>query len=95
MKKVWLIPLGLFLAYGCDAADEIEAKIDCRSVCNRYSECFDDGYDVSACQDRCENDVDTGDLAQSNLDDCENCIDDRSCADATFSCTAECIRIVP
>jgi hypothetical protein len=95
MNKVWLIPLGLFLAYGCDAADDIEATIDCDSVCSRYSECFDRNYDVSACRNRCEDSIDTGDLAQSNLDDCENCIDDRSCADATFSCATECISIVP
>jgi hypothetical protein len=95
MNKVWLIPLGLFLAYGCDAADAIEAKIDCHSVCTRYSDCFNADYDVSACQTDCENGVDSGDIDQSNLDDCENCIDDRSCADATFSCATDCISIVP
>jgi hypothetical protein len=90
MKKVWLIPIGLFLAFGCDAADEVEAEIDCNTVCGRYSECFDEDYDISECQDRCEDSVDTGDLAQSDLDDCENCIDDRSCAGATFNCAARC-----
>ncbi len=95
MKKIWLIPVALFLAYGCDAADEIEAEIDCRSVCNRYSECFDEDYDVDACQDSCEDSIDTGDLSQSDLDDCDNCIDDRSCADATFACATDCVSIVP
>jgi hypothetical protein len=95
MKKIWLIPVALFLAYGCDAADDIEAEIDCRSVCNRYSECFDEGYDVGACQDRCEDSIDTGDLSQEDLDECDNCIDDRSCADATFSCATQCLSVVP
>ncbi len=99
MKKAWLIPFGLFLAtglaMGCDAADEIEAEIDCQSVCDRYAECLDEGYDVSACQNDCENDVDSGELAQSDLDDCENCIEDRSCSGATFACATECIGIVP
>jgi hypothetical protein len=95
MKKIWLIPLGVFLAIGCDAADEIEAEIDCRSVCDRYSECFDGDYDVSGCQNDCENAVDSGDLQQSDLDECDNCIEDRSCADATFSCAVECSSIVP
>jgi hypothetical protein len=95
MKKAWLIPLGLFLALGCDAADEIEAEIDCQSVCDRYAECLDSDYDVSACQSSCEDSVDTGDLSQSDLDDCENCIEDRSCANATFACATECVGIVP
>lgn len=95
MKKAWLIPLGVFIALGCDAADEIEAEIDCQSVCDRYAECLDADYDVSACQDRCEDDVDTGDLSQGDLDDCENCIEERSCANATFACATECGSIVP
>jgi len=95
MKKAWLIPVGLFLAFGCDAADQIEAEIDCHSVCDRYSECFDADYDVSACQNDCENGVDNGELAQSDLDECDACIADRSCADATFSCATECLSIVP
>jgi len=95
MKKAWLIPFGLFLAFGCDAADEIEAEIDCNSVCSRYSDCFNEDYDISECQDRCEDSIDRGDLAQSDLDECENCIDDRSCTDATFSCATECLSIVP
>ena len=95
MNKYWLIPVGLFLAYGCDAADQIEAEIDCQSVCDRYAECLDADYDVSACQNDCENSVDSGDLSQSDLDDCENCIEDRSCSGATFACATECIGIVP
>lgn len=95
MKKAWLIPVALFVAFGCDAADEIEAEIDCRSVCNRYAECFDEGFDVSACQNDCENGIDSGDLQQSDLDECDTCIEDQSCAEATFSCATECLSIVP
>ncbi|HWO10499.1 MAG TPA: hypothetical protein VNN80_13500 [Polyangiaceae bacterium] len=95
MKKAWLIPVCVFLAFGCDAADQIEAEIDCHSVCDRYAECFDANHDVSACQNDCENSIDSGDLAQSDLDECDNCIGDRSCASATFSCATECLGIVP
>jgi hypothetical protein len=95
MKKAWLIPLGIFLSVGCAAADKVEAKIDCHSVCDRYSECLDADYDVSACQSSCEDSIDSGDLSQSDLDDCDNCIDDRSCANATFACATECVGIVP
>lgn len=95
MKKAWLIPVGLVLALGCDAADDIEATIDCRSVCDRYAECIDTDYDVSACRDDCENSIDSGDLSQTDLDQCDNCIEDRSCSGATFACATECLSIVP
>ena len=95
MNKLWLIPVALLLAYGCDVDDEIEAEIDCNGICQRYADCFDDDYDVSACQDRCEDDVDQGEISLAEVDQCENCIDDRSCAEGTLSCATECVGIVP
>ena len=95
MKKIWLIPVALLLAHGCDADDEIEAEIDCNGICQRYADCFDDDYDVSACQDRCEDDVDQGEISLAEVDQCENCIDDRSCAEGTLNCATECVGIVP
>jgi hypothetical protein len=95
MIRLCLIPVALILALGCDAADEIEAEVDCRSVCQRYSDCFDEDYDVTACQDRCEDNIDTGEIEQSDVDACDNCIDDRSCAGGVLSCTTECLSVVP
>lgn len=95
MNKIVLIPLGLLLAFGCGTADELEAEIDCQSICDRYSECFDADYDVSACQERCEDNVDTGDIEQEDVDECSDCIDDRSCTGATFACTTQCASVVP
>jgi hypothetical protein len=92
-----IIPVAaLMLAFAsCDAADEIEAEFDCQSICERYSECFDAEYDVSACQGRCENDIDSGEIEQNDVDACADCIDDRSCSGATFNCAAECVSVVP
>ncbi len=95
MNKLWLVPVGFLLAFSCDTADEIEAEIDCQSICDRYAECFDDGYDVSACQDRCEDNIDTGDIEQRDVDECSDCIDDKSCTGAAFSCASECLSVVP
>jgi len=38
------------LANGCGTADEV---FDCQSVCTRYHDCYDSGYDVDACRQRC------------------------------------------
>jgi hypothetical protein len=95
MKRLFMIPVAFILAFGCDAKDEIEAEIDCRSICQRYSDCFDDDYDVSACQDRCEDDIDQGELEQSDVDECDNCIDEASCAGDALSCATQCVGIVP
>ncbi|MEY2931465.1 MAG: hypothetical protein RL033_2214 [Pseudomonadota bacterium] len=79
----------------CGVEKEIENEIDCQSICDRYSDCFDADYDVQSCQNRCENDVDSGDLTFEEVDACSDCIDDRSCASGTLSCTTECLGIVP
>lgn len=79
----------------CSASEEIENEIDCHGICQRYSDCFDDSYDVSACQERCENDTDEGELTFEEVDACEDCIDDRSCASGTLNCATECAGIVP
>lgn len=97
MKKLRLLalPLAVLMAASCDLTDEVEAEIDCHGICQRYADCFDEDYDVSACQDRCEDDVDRGELTQAEVDTCDDCIDDRSCAEGTLNCATECLDIVP
>ena len=102
MLKSFRLALVLTLSAGCalslaacGAEKELENEIDCQSICQRYSDCFDADYDVSGCQDRCENDVDGGELTFNEVDACSDCIDDRSCANGTLSCVTECAGIVP
>jgi hypothetical protein len=102
MLKITRIALVLSLAAGsalsfaaCGVEQEIENEIDCQEICQRYSDCFDADYEVSACQDRCESDVDSGELTFDEVDACSDCIDDRSCASGTLSCATECVGIVP
>ncbi len=78
-----------FAGAGCD---EAEQTIDCGKICNRYEECIEDDYDVSACTDRCDEMLDSD---SDRADECEACIDDRSCTGAVFNCATECAGIVP
>lgn len=91
--------ISLFLALGfcgavvgCDDADE---AFDCLAICDRYSECVSDEYDVDECADRCEMNADEDANFADKADSCEACIDDRSCVEAAFPCAAECSGIVP
>ena len=75
---------------------ETEEFVDCHKICDRYQECFDSNYDVSACRDRCETSSDNDPGFESKVDACESCIDDgQSCSGAAFNCSNECIGIVP
>lgn len=82
--------------FGCgEAADEVTNSIGCGEVCARYSDCFDADYDVEGCTDRCEDDADASEDKEQRLEICNACIDDRSCSEATFDCTDDCVGIVP
>ena len=77
-------------APGCDSAED---AYDCHQICNRYEDCFDDGYDVDACESKCEDRADTDGYTEQ-ASDCESCLDDKSCTES-FACAAECAGIVP
>ncbi len=83
---------GLFVTFGCEGtlAENIDEASDCRSVCNRYADCFDSSYDVDSCIDRCTSGSDDGNVA----DACEACVDDASCSES-FGCAVECAGVVP
>jgi hypothetical protein len=81
---------------GCgDTVDEVTNSITCGEVCEQYADCFDADYDVDGCIDRCENDATANEDQERRLEICDACIDDRSCAEATFNCTDDCVGIVP
>lgn len=87
-----LVFVGLSTSHGCGKADEI---FDCQSVCSRYKDCFDSGYDVSRCRDQCRSRSESDPSVRAAADKCEACIDDKSCASGAFSCTLDCGVIVP
>ena len=99
MRKMrTFLPLGLaaFLGFFVGAScDEIDAAFDCQQVCERYQDCFDSSYDVGACRSRCRTRSDQDSSTRQAADACENCMDDMSCASTVFSCSDDCVSIVP
>lgn len=89
----WLA-LSFAFAAPITACDEADRQLDCRDICSRYSDCFDESYDVSACAERCDENADNSENFDQKVDVCENCLDDRSCT-GSFACTAECAGVVP
>lgn len=94
-----LIPIAgalLFSACGSDnPVNQVENKITCHDVCQRYSDCYDSNYDVSGCTDRCTNDSTAEQQKDDELKTCDDCIGDKSCISATFNCGNECSSFVP
>ena len=92
MKSMKSLLLCLLFATGCDSVD---AAFDCHAICDRYADCFDANYDVSACESRCRSHADDDTAYRRQADQCDACIDDRSCTSAVFNCAAECASVVP
>lgn len=96
LKLLLVAALVVALAPACSSTvDEVTNTIDCRSVCQRYADCFNADYDVDGCTDKCQNSADSSDERQRKLKLCSDCIDERSCSSATFNCADNCIGIVP
>ncbi len=76
---------------GCD---DIDNKLDCESVCNRYKECVNDDYDVDSCKSSCESEANASEDKERQLETCDTCIQDRSCGGAVFNCSTECAGII-
>ncbi len=90
--------LGAVLATACsgdDPVNELENRITCGDVCERYSECFDASYDVEECTDRCTEDATDDDEKDEKLEACDACMEEKSCVSAVFSCTDDCASFVP
>jgi len=89
-----LLSFGTGLA-GAGCVNEIDRITDCQDICGRYSDCFDSSYDVSACRSKCTDKASHSADFDQRVDECENCFDDRSCTSTAFTCTTECVTIVP
>jgi hypothetical protein len=83
------------LLLDCGLADAGSARQTCRSVCARYSDCFDATYDSAACANRCDERMDADEAHQSRVDTCDVCMTDASCNAASFDCAFDCEDVVP
>lgn len=96
MRSVYLAVVAVCASAGFAACGNVDKHIDCNKICNEYKDCYDEGYDVDECEDRCNNYAsDDNDERQAHADECESCIDDKSCTEQAFSCATECESIVP
>ena len=94
--KAACLALGLLSLGACadDAVEDIDESTDCEAICDTYADCFDSDYDTDSCYDRCTDRAD--EMSNRDQEDaCESCIDDLSCGEAVFSCTDDCVGIVP
>lgn len=82
-------------ALGFASCDEADKLFDCESVCSRYKDCFDSGYDVGKCRSTCKDKADADKTWQQKADNCESCISGKSCTAGAFACGVECAGIVP
>ena len=91
-----LIGLALVTA-GCssDAVNSVTNHFTCKDVCQSYADCFDSGYDVDGCKDKCEGKAGDSDSQQDKLDECHACIDDKSCVADVATCSGSCSAFVP
>lgn len=92
------LALALCTALACaddDPIEQVSEDIDCEAICDRYQDCFDEGYDVDACKDDCLERADdpNHEDQEEQCDDCINAED--SCVEQAFGCAADCAGIVP
>lgn len=79
----------------CALAQKVDNVIDCDGICQKYHDCFDAAYDVSACALRCRDKSADDKEFRRKADICNACIGERSCVGATFSCVTDCASVVP
>lgn len=73
----------------------VDAAVDCQGICTRYRTCFNSSYDVQACEERCRSNAAADKAYKAKADTCKRCIDGNSCTAAAFTCSSDCLAIVP
>lgn len=91
---VWTLAVTAVAAYGAGCS-QVKNAYDCDHICTRYKECYDNSYDVGACESKCKDSANSNDTFANKADDCQTCEDDMSCVGAGFNCASQCIGIVP
>jgi hypothetical protein len=85
-----------FSALGCDGGGRVDNRLDCKQICDRYAECFDDDFDVAECKSDCRDSANDDADFEDKVDACSDCLDgDQSCAKDTLSCSTDCVGIIP
>lgn len=90
-----LLTLALpILSAGLIGCGEAERTIDCFSICDKYSACYDASLDETECTDYCEDRGEEDAEFEAKIEACEECIDGLDCATVTAECSTECSGVV-
>ena len=89
------VSAALLFAVGFSGCGRIDAAVDCQGICSRYKTCFDSGYDAQACEGRCRSNAAADSSYKAKADRCKTCIDGATCTTAAFTCSIDCVSIVP
>jgi hypothetical protein len=81
----------LLACVGCALLDNAS---DCSSVCEQYADCYDSGFDVKNCRDRCIDESSNSDTYTAKVNSCDACIQGLDCIDNVFQCGTECQGVV-
>jgi hypothetical protein len=95
IKQLKCMLIAAIAITGLAACGPVDSALDCHAICGRYASCFDSKYDTGACETRCRDNAAKDSTYKRKADTCNACINDRACASATFSCTADCASVVP
>ncbi len=84
--------VAVLLASSCRVFD---SAADCRDICKRYKDCFDQNYGTQSCEERCRDNANSDSNYYRKVDNCDACIDNNTCTAAVFTCGIDCSGVVP
>lgn len=70
------------LALGASCRTQSESwdnRVDCDTICDRYSACFNPTFDVESCEDRCFDRAQVDYDFEFQVDRCSTCMRDLTC----------------
>ena len=82
----------MLLLGGCRVFD---SAADCRDICGRYKQCFDQNYGTQSCEERCRDNANADADYYKKVDNCDACIGNNTCAASVFTCGVQCAGVVP
>src|SRR4051812_38230874 len=89
--------LSVAAGFGCsdnNSTETLRTGDHCGDACERYAACFNQNFDVNACENNCEARLNDTTIQVQTTDDCLNCIGASICSAATYNCSPVCGSII-
>ena len=93
--SVVCVGLGMSCAETKALGRSVEARIDCKGICERYATCYDVNYDTGTCQAQCRSEATKDNDFARKADICNSCINGTACMQTSAACGSECSPVVP